>query len=64
MTMARSELDNGEWMMRRYWEAPSLTPRAWTAGEPEPEDTSGLKMLEKLLAKRKGARDGDGDERK
>lgn len=36
-------------------------PRAWTeppiAGEPEPEDTTGLKMLEEFLAKRKGERD-------
>lgn len=43
-------------------QVPSLTPRAWTGpvtpGErPEPEDTTGLKMLEEFLAKRKGARD-------
>jgi hypothetical protein len=48
---------------------PSLTPQAWTnpptPGErPEPEDTTGLKMLEEFLARRKGERDGDGDERK
>jgi hypothetical protein len=35
-----------------------LTPQAWTAGErPEPEDTTGLKMLEEFLAKRRRARD-------
>jgi hypothetical protein len=39
---------------------PSLTPRAWSPGErPEPEDTTGLKMLEEFLTKRKGERDGD-----
>jgi hypothetical protein len=41
---------------------PGLNPRAWTGaptpGErPEPEDTTGLKMLDEFLAKRKGARD-------
>jgi hypothetical protein len=44
---------------------PHLTQQAqaWTGaptpGErPEPEDTTGLKMLEEFLAKRKGERDG------
>jgi hypothetical protein len=31
--------------------------------QPEPEDTTGLKMLDEFLAKRRRARDGDGDER-
>jgi hypothetical protein len=64
-------LDNGEWMMRHPpWTPgePILNPLAWgntpTPGErPEPEDTTGLKMLEEFLAKRKGERDGNGDER-
>lgn len=39
-------------------------PYSPTPGErPEPEDTTGLKLLEDFLARRKGARD-DGDERK
>jgi hypothetical protein len=43
---------------------PYLTPRAWTGpvtpGErPEPEDITGLRLLEQFLAKRKGERDGD-----
>ena len=28
--MGHHRLDNGEYMMRRYWEAQQLTPRAWT----------------------------------
>jgi hypothetical protein len=34
-----------------------LTPRAWSNPQPEPEDTTGLKMLDEFLAKRRRARD-------
>jgi hypothetical protein len=89
--MTRSELDNGEYMMRRYWEAQEarqqarndycnqhyLTPRGWsnalpvpyagraggwssvTPGEAAAEDTTGLRLLEEFLVKRRRARDGD-----
>jgi hypothetical protein len=52
-------MDNGEYFSRRAWNDlaryQALAPRE----RPEPKDTTGLKMLEEFLAKRKGERDGD-----
>ena len=76
--MSQPRMDNGEWMMRAQREYQARPYReAWAAEwlrqiyeqemrrqESEPEDTTGLKMLEEFLAKRKGERDGNPDERK
>jgi hypothetical protein len=64
MTLPRT--DNGEWMMRAQREAhnpftPPYLTQAWreylSNPQAEPEDTTGLRLLDEFLAKRKGARD-------
>lgn len=61
---ANPGLDNGEAFMRANralhdaQQQLNLYPGAPTPGErPEPEDITGLRLLEDFLAKRKGARD-------
>jgi hypothetical protein len=64
--MGDHRTDNGEWMLRAQRATleqmqaqnpylPYLTPRAWSSLPPE--DTTGLKMLDEFLAKRKGERE-------
>jgi hypothetical protein len=66
--MMRAQREAMQQAINDYYNAqaqnPYLSPAAWTnpstPGErPEPEDTTGLRLLEEFLAKRKGARDGD-----
>jgi hypothetical protein len=61
MTMGDYRMDNGDAFMRAQRDPyPTyLIPAAWSNPQPEPEDTTGLKMLDEFLAKRRRARDGD-----